>query len=147
MMKRMHIHVGVACLEQGIAFYNALFGVQPNKIKPDYAKWVLEDPRVNFAISTRSITTGIDHLGIQVDDETELQGLYERLMQAELSVYREGNTHCCYAYSNKTWVQDPVGVSWEAFHTMDDYQLYFSKEPNTQANNCSPLCLTSKKRN
>ena len=132
-MKRMHIHVGVEQLETSIKFYNALFGVEPAKIKADYAKWMLEDPRINFAISTRA-KQGVDHLGLQVDDETELAELRSRLQGADLSMYDEGESVCCYARSDKSWVQDPSGVPWEAFQSMADAQLFSSDDaPATAA--------------
>ncbi|NND00971.1 MAG: glyoxalase/bleomycin resistance/dioxygenase family protein, partial [Gammaproteobacteria bacterium] len=113
-MKRMHIHIGVENLDQGIEFYNALFGVQPVKTKTDYAKWMLDDPRINFAISTRPGKTGVDHLGLQVDGDDELEELRTRLKSADMSVFDEGETVCCYAHSDKSWVKDPSGIAWEA---------------------------------
>ena len=123
-MKRMHIHVGVENLDRSIAFYSALFGAGPVKSEADYAKWMLEDPRVNFAISSRGGNTGIDHLGLQVDADDELEALRERLNSADLSVFDEGETVCCYARSNKSWVEDPSGIVWEAYHTMEDVQVH-----------------------
>ena len=123
-MKRMHIHVGVENLEQSIGFYNALFGAQPVKTKDDYAKWMLDDPRINFAISTRMEKPGVDHLGLQVDEESELEDLRERFKQADLSVFDEGETVCCYARSDKTWVKDPSGIAWESYLSMEDVQLF-----------------------
>jgi catechol 2,3-dioxygenase-like lactoylglutathione lyase family enzyme len=128
-MKRMHIHVGVADLEQGVNFYSALFGAEPAKLKADYAKWMLDDPRINFAISTRGGKAGVDHLGLQVDDEAELQVLRDRFRQADLSVFDEGETTCCYARSEKTWLQDPAGVPWEAYVTLQDAQLFGAPGP------------------
>ncbi|MDA0679710.1 MAG: ArsI/CadI family heavy metal resistance metalloenzyme [Proteobacteria bacterium] len=135
-MKRMHIHVGVENLDQSIRFYNALFGASPAKSKSDYAKWMLNDPRINFAISTRAGTKGVDHLGLQVDDESEMAALRERLKDAEMSVFDEGETTCCYARSDKVWVQDPSGVAWEAFRTMEDVQLF--SEAATEEVCCTP---------
>ncbi len=116
-MKRMHIHVGVDNLEQSIGFYSALFGADPVKTKSDYAKWMLDDPRINFAISTK-VEKGVDHLGLQVDDDSELQVLRKRLKNAELSLFDEGETTCCYARSDKSWVKDPSDIAWEAYKTM-----------------------------
>lgn len=127
-MKRMHVHVGVENLEQGIRFYSALFGSEPTKTKPDYAKWMLDDPRLNFAISTRASDTGVNHLGIQVDDDAELEELRERLKQADMALFDEGETVCCYARSDKTWVKDPSGVAWEAYRTMAEARAYTSDE-------------------
>ena len=123
-MKRMHIHIGVENLDQSLRFYSALFGADPVKVKSDYAKWMLEDPNVNFAISTRSGKTGVDHLGLQVDEADELDELRERLKKADMSVFDEGETVCCYARSDKTWVEDPTGIAWEAYQTMEDVNLF-----------------------
>lgn len=136
-MKRMHIHVGVDNIEQGIKFYSALFGAAPAKQKDDYAKWMLEDPRVNFAISTRA-KAGVDHLGLQVDDEGELAALRERLTQADMSLFDEGETVCCYAKSDKSWVTDPAGIAWEAYQTMGDVQLFSSNETPSEKACCPP---------
>jgi catechol 2,3-dioxygenase-like lactoylglutathione lyase family enzyme len=125
-MKRIHIHVGVEDLDQSIRFYNALLGAQPIKTKSDYAKWMLDDPRLNFAISTRPGKTGVDHLGLQVDEDSTLEELRERFKSADMSVYDEGETVCCYARSDKTWVKDPSGVAWEAYKTMEDVALFSS---------------------
>lgn len=132
-MKRLHIHVGVENLNQSIRFYNALFGAQPVKTKTDYAKWLLDDPGVNFAISTHSGKTGIDHLGLQVSADSELDELRERLENADLSVCDEGETVCCYARSDKSWVQDPSGIAWEAFRTMADVNLFSSPVETEEA--------------
>jgi catechol 2,3-dioxygenase-like lactoylglutathione lyase family enzyme len=123
-MKRMHIHVGVKNLDDSIRFYSALFGVPPMKVKPDYAKWLLDNPHVNFAISTRSGKIGIDHLGIQVDDGAELDALRDQLSQANITTHGDGETVCCYAQSEKSWVEDPSGIAWEAYHTMADAQIF-----------------------
>jgi catechol 2,3-dioxygenase-like lactoylglutathione lyase family enzyme len=126
-MKRIHIHIGVEKLDESIRFYRAIFGAEPVKTKPDYAKWMLEDPRVNFAISTRASKNGVDHLGIQVDDNDELQEIRARLKATDLAVFEEGETVCCYAKSEKSWVQDPAGIAWEAYRTMEDAQIFSSK--------------------
>jgi catechol 2,3-dioxygenase-like lactoylglutathione lyase family enzyme len=130
-MKRFHVHVGVKDLNQSIAFYSALFGEQPSKLKTDYAKWMLEDPRINFAISTRTGTDGVDHLGLQVDEDAELYVVTERLKQAELQVFDEGQTTCCYAESNKAWVIDPSGIAWETYKNLADADIYSSKSEET----------------
>ena len=117
-MKRLHVHVGVNDLDQSIAFYSTLFGAQPTVTKPDYAKWMLEDPRVNFAISAgHHAAKGIEHLGIQVESNDELTDVYGRLKAADRPVLEEGATTCCYAKSEKSWISDPDGVVWEAFYT------------------------------
>jgi catechol 2,3-dioxygenase-like lactoylglutathione lyase family enzyme len=124
-MKRLHVHVSVADLQQSIRFYAALFAAEPTVVKPDYAKWMLDDPRVNFAISMRGRpTNGIDHLGIQVEDERELVEVYGRLKGAEGPTVEQRGTTCCYANSDKTWILDPQGVSWETFLTHGDATVY-----------------------
>ena len=129
-MKRMHIHVGVESLDDSIRFYSALFGAQPVKTRDDYAKWMLDDPRVNFAISTRPHKAGVDHLGLQVDEDGELEELRARLKSAEMSVFDEGETLCCYARSDKSWVTDPAGIAWEAYKTMEDVQFFAAAAPD-----------------
>ena len=136
-MKRLHIHVGVKNLDDSIRFYNALFGAEPVKTKPDYAKWMLDDPHVNFAISTRSGKIGVDHLGIQVDNGAELDGLRDQLSKANLSTHSDGETTCCYATSEKSWVEDPSGIAWEAYHTMEEAQV-FSAAPSEDKACCAP---------
>ena len=123
-MKRLHVHVGVKNLEEAVRFYSAVFGAQPVKLKPDYAKWLLADPSVNFAISTRSGAEGLNHLGIQVDDDSELAEIRARLRQAELGTFDEGEATCCYARSDKTWSLDPAGIRWEAYRNMADAEVY-----------------------
>jgi predicted enzyme related to lactoylglutathione lyase len=123
-MKRMHVHVSVGDLDQAIGFYAALFAVEPDVRKSDYAKWMLDDPRVNFAISTRGRAPGLDHLGIQVEDADELREVYDRLQRAGGAVLEEGKTTCCYAKSEKSWIDDPAGLSWEAFHTTGEATDY-----------------------
>jgi catechol 2,3-dioxygenase-like lactoylglutathione lyase family enzyme len=123
-MKRMHVHVAVDDLEHSIGFYSALFAAEPAVVKPDYAKWMLEDPRVNFAISTRGREKGLDHLGIQVENQAELHEVYARLRQAGGPVIEQGQTACCYAQSEKSWIDDPAGISWETFHTTGESTVY-----------------------
>ena len=136
-MKRMHLHIGVHNLDESIRFYTALFGVEPMKRKPDYAKWLLEDPHVNFAISTRA-RKGLDHLGIQVDEETELTAVRERLKAKKVTVTEEGETVCCYARSEKSWLQDPSGVAWETYRTMDEVQLFAGDSEPAEGACCTP---------
>ena len=124
-MKRFHVHVGVTDLDQSVAFYSGLFGAPPSVTKPDYAKWMLEDPRINFAISSREgAEKGVEHLGIQVEDQAELGQVYDRLKAADRPVLEEGATTCCYAQSEKSWIADPDGVVWEAFLTNGDSTVY-----------------------
>jgi catechol 2,3-dioxygenase-like lactoylglutathione lyase family enzyme len=123
-MKRMHVHVGVEDIERSIRFYSALFATKPTVVKSDYAKWMLDDPRVNFAISTRGKQPGLDHLGIQVESQGELHDVYARLREAEGSMIEQGQTACCYAKSEKSWIDDPSGISWETFHTTGESTEY-----------------------
>jgi len=124
-MKRLHVHVGVSDLDNSIGFYSTLFGAAPSVVKADYAKWMLDDPRVNFAVSSgKHARKGIEHLGIQVEDGAELDEVYGRLKVAGRPVLEEGETTCCYAKSEKSWVSDPDGVIWEAFHTMGEATVY-----------------------
>ena len=116
-MKRMHIHVSVEDLHRSIGFYSALFATKPSIIKTDYAKWMLEDPRVNFAISTRDSQAGLDHLGIQVEDKDKLTEIYARLHKAGGNIIEQGQTSCCYAKSEKSWIDDPASIAWETFWT------------------------------
>ncbi|TXF10416.1 ArsI/CadI family heavy metal resistance metalloenzyme [Pelomicrobium methylotrophicum] len=117
-MKRFHVHVSVSNLEESIRFYSALFGAQPALVKPDYAKWMLEDPRINFAISSRGAPPGVDHLGIQVGSDEELAQVRSQLEQAQLPVLDEPGAACCYALSDKHWVTDPQGIAWEAYRSL-----------------------------
>lgn len=124
-MKRLHVHVGVADLDQSIRFYSTLFGSKPTITKNDYAKWMLEDPRVNFAISAGDhAAKGIEHLGIQVESADELDEVYDRLKSADRPILEEGATTCCYAKSEKSWISDPDGVVWEAFLTNGEATIY-----------------------
>lgn len=123
-MKRLHVHVAVNDLDQSIGFYSALFAAQPSVVKSDYAKWMLDDPRVNFAISARGREAGLDHLGIQVEDAAELQEVYARLRAAGSDVIEQGDTACCYAKSEKSWIGDPAGISWETFLTKGESTSY-----------------------
>src|SRR5262245_17548825 len=130
-MKRMHVHVAVNDLQAAIGFYSTLFAAEPSIIKPDYAKWMLEDPRVNFAISMRGQKAGLNHLGIQVENENELAEVYGRLRAAGAPVLDEGKTTCCYAQSEKAWIDDPAGISWEAFLTTGEATVYGKSRPES----------------
>jgi len=123
-MKRMHLHVSVPDLAPSIQFYTTLFGAPPSVVKDDYAKWMLEDPRVNFAISRRGAAHGVDHIGLQVDSAAELGELAGRLKAAGASTFDQQATTCCYARSDKSWINDPAGVRWETFFTFDDAVTY-----------------------
>ena len=124
-MKRLHVHVSVEDLDQSIRFYSTLFAAEPTVTKSDYAKWMLDDPRVNFAISTGAhASKGIEHLGIQVESPGELAEVYDRLKAADRPVLDEGATTCCYAKSEKSWIADPQGVVWETFYTTGEATHY-----------------------
>lgn len=147
-MKRLHVHVGVEDLDRSISFYSMLFGAEPTVTKPDYAKWMLDDPRVNFAISSEHhASKGIEHLGIQVEDKDELAEVYTRLKQADGPLLEEGATTCCYAKSEKSWISDPDGVVWEAFLTSGDATVYgdspaldrLASENAVQGTCCAPI--------
>lgn len=141
-MKRFHIHLGVKNLDTSIQFYSTLFAQRPAKVKPDYAKWMLEDPRINFAISTRGQDTGVNHLGIQVDTPPELDEIKTRLKNADLGVFNEGETTCCYAKSDKVWVSDPAGVPWETYHTMTDAKIFKDTPKTDESACCAPTGKT-----
>jgi catechol 2,3-dioxygenase-like lactoylglutathione lyase family enzyme len=123
-MKRLHVHIAVDDLARSTRFYSTLFAAEPTVVKPDYAKWMLDDPRVNFAISARGSATGLDHLGIQVETDEELREVHDRLQKADRPVLEEGATTCCYARSEKSWITDPQGLSWETFLTTGESTVY-----------------------
>jgi len=130
-MKRLHVHVAVDDLDRGIGFYSTLFATKPTVVKADYAKWMLDDPKVNFAISQRGRSGGIDHLGIQVESDAELRELAGRLKAAGEKTQDQEATTCCYAQSNKAWVSDPSGVRWETFFTFGEATTYGEDEAAT----------------
>ena len=140
-MKRFHVHVAVADLNQAVGFYSTLFDAQPSVLKTDYAKWMLEDPRVNFAISTRSSKTGVDHLGIQAEDGAELEELGSRLAQADVAITEQKGASCCYAKSDKYWTLDPQGIAWESFHTLES-ALVYGRDAGVRAVQAKPACCT-----
>lgn len=127
-MKRFHVHLHVDDLARSIGFYSKLFAAEPARVESDYAKWMLDDPPVNFAISTRGERPGIDHLGIQTDDATELAAMKARAQAADMTLLDEGETTCCYAKSEKHWVTDPQGIAWEHFHTLADIPVFREKQ-------------------
>ena len=135
-MKRLHVHVAVHDLQQSIRFYSALFAAQPAVKKDDYAKWMLDDPRVNFAISTRADKAGLDHLGIQAENGAELEDLGTRLAQADVAVTAQKGAACCYAKSDKYWTIDLQGIAWESFHTLDSVPMYGSDVRETPKAAC-----------
>lgn len=139
-MKRFHVHLHVEDLAKNIAFYSAMFGQQPARTEPDYAKWMLQDPPVNFAISTRGAAVGVDHLGIQVDNKDDLQALRDNAAKADMAPLDEGETTCCYSRSDKYWVTDPQGIAWEQFHTLDSIPVFSEARPAAAAASacCAP---------
>jgi len=144
-MKRFHVHMAVEDIEQNVRFYSTVFGAAPTVQKPDYAKWMLEDPRVNFAISKRGAKPGIDHVGIQAESGAELEDVHARLARADQKLAKQEETSCCYAKSNKYWVQDPQGVAWEAFHTLGEIPIFGDgalaaqpEKPGVKAACCAP---------
>ncbi|HKN14732.1 MAG TPA: ArsI/CadI family heavy metal resistance metalloenzyme [Candidatus Binatus sp.] len=145
-MKRMHIHVAVKEIPESIKFYSTMFGVEPSVVKPDYAKWMLEDPRVNFAVSTFGRATGLDHLGVQVETPDELREIAGRLKTARETVVEQRDAACCYARSDKAWATDPNGLSWETFFTMGETTVYGEElRPVTGAKKVAPAsacCVT-----
>jgi catechol 2,3-dioxygenase-like lactoylglutathione lyase family enzyme len=148
-MKRLHVHVSVKDIDSSVRFYSRLFDANPTVEKPDYAKWMLDDPRVNFAISQRDGKPGVQHLGIQVEDRSELAEVYERLQRAQGPVIEEGETTCCYAQSEKSWIDDPQGVQWETFLTTGESAVYGTDvvrpkaEKLAEAACCAPTCCSS----
>lgn len=135
-MKRFHVHLHVDDLDKSIGFYSRLFAAEPTRVESDYAKWMLEDPRVNFAISTRGGRPGIDHLGFQAEDPAELSALEARARAADSALLDEGETTCCYARSQKHWVTDPQGIAWEHFHTLDNIPVFSEPSPGGAATAC-----------
>jgi len=123
-MKRFHLHVSVENLDDSIRFYSTLFAEQPVVRQPDYAKWMLENPRMNFAISTHRQPVGVNHLGFQVDSDEELRGMHTQLLEADSRLIQENEQPCCYARSDKYWVTDPTGIAWETFHTLGNIPVY-----------------------
>lgn len=135
-MKRFHLHLHVDDLARNIAFYSAMFNQPPARTEADYAKWMLQDPPVNFAISTRGAKPGLDHLGIQVESADELQVLKAQAAQADMALRDEGETTCCYARSDKYWLTDPQGIAWEQFHTLDNIPVF--REGTAASTCCTP---------
>jgi catechol 2,3-dioxygenase-like lactoylglutathione lyase family enzyme len=141
MMKRMHIHIAVEELSKSIDFYSTMFGAEPTVEHDDYAKWKLNDPAVNFAISSRGQTSGLNHLGIQVDTETELEELSQRLDAAEMAAEKQQGAACCYAKSDKHWVLDPQGIAWESFYTLDNIPTFGDDTITTPGSDPDACCI------
>ena len=147
-MKRFHVHVAVSDLEQSTRFYSAVFGMPPSVLKNDYAKWMLDDPRVNFAISERTGAQGVNHLGFQAESAEELEEIHRRLQSADTSIVAEKGANCCYAKSDKYWLQDPTGIAWESFRSLDTIPFYGEQshqgaagaEQATDDGGCSAAC-------
>ena len=139
-MKRFHVHVAVDDLQANVRFYSTVFGAQPSVQKPDYAKWMLEDPRVNFAISQRGAKPGVDHLGFQVDSDEELSALRKQVADAQIAALDQRDATCCYARSDKYWITDPQGVAWETYRTLGEAQIYGAETKKSEEAGacCSP---------
>lgn len=138
-MKRFHMHISVDDLAKNVRFYSQLFNAEPTVLKDDYAKWALDDPAVNFAISSRGAKTGLDHVGIQTETDEELTRLREQLEVADISGIAEQGANCCYSRSDKYWVQDPQGIAWETFHSLESIPMFGGDQPsNNNAACCTP---------
>lgn len=142
-MKRFHVHVAVDDLPKSVRFYSTVFGAEPTVLKLDYAKWMVEDPRINFAISARGAQPGVNHLGLQVDTDDELQGMHERLVAADAGMMEEVGANCCYARSDKYWVTDPQGIAWETYHSLGSIPMFgaaaqVTEEPAAATTCCAP---------
>ena len=138
-MKRFHVHVGVTDIPSAVTFYSGLFDAEPAVVEADYAKWMLEEPRINFAISTRAGKVGLDHLGFQADSEEELEVLHQRVEAAAGPVLEQKGTACCYAESDKYWTMDPAGIAWESFHTLGRVPVFGAEKPAEGSACCAPM--------
>jgi catechol 2,3-dioxygenase-like lactoylglutathione lyase family enzyme len=144
-MKRFHVHVAVDDLDANIRFYSAVFGAEPSVHKPDYAKWMMEDPRINFAISQRGAKAGLDHLGLQVDTDEELGALRGQVAAAEIAMLDQPDATCCYARSDKYWITDPQGIAWETYHTLGEAEIYGADR--TKTDEAAACCAPAKPGN
>jgi len=144
-MKRFHVHVSVRDLSESVRFYSKLFGAPPVVQKPDYAKWMLEDPRINFAISRRGAGAGVNHLGFQVDSDEELKGLRAQVERSDIAALDQPDASCCYAKSDKYWIEDPQGVAWETFHTLGTVPVY-GEETRAEASEGGACCIPLAKK-
>ena len=145
-MKRFHVHVAVSDLEASIKFYSAMFASEPSVHKPDYAKWMLDDPRINFAISQRGLAPGVDHLGIQVDSDEALGEMRQQVAKAEIAASEQNNAACCYAESNKYWITDPQGIAWETFHTLANIPTFGDDTKIAPAESANACCAPQPER-
>ena len=145
-MKRFHVHVGVDNLQKSIRFYSSIFGVAPSVVKVDYAKWMVDDPRINFAISARGNRPGVNHLGIQVESDAELEDVHARLVEAQAPATEQKGAACCYAESDKYWSVDPQGIAWETFHTLGSIPVFGDDRASGQKTQggacCAPACCS-----
>ncbi|MBT2791074.1 ArsI/CadI family heavy metal resistance metalloenzyme [Paraburkholderia strydomiana] len=139
-MKRFHVHVVVPKLGESVRFYSSMFGAEPSVLKDDYAKWMLEDPRMNFAISARGGETGVNHLGFQVDSDEELAALREQVISGSVAVEDQPAAQCCYANSNKYWTQDPAGVPWETYRTLANIPMFGADSHQRSAGETGGTC-------
>jgi catechol 2,3-dioxygenase-like lactoylglutathione lyase family enzyme len=140
-MKRFHVHVAVNNIDESVRFYSKLFGAEPTVLKPDYAKWMVEEPRLNFAISARGSQAGVNHLGLQVDTDEELQAMRDQLAAADAELIAEVGANCCYAKSDKYWVNDPQGIAWETYHSLGSIQVFGADvEPDRESATASSCC-------
>jgi hypothetical protein len=140
-MKRFHVHVAVNELPESVRFYSELFGAEPSVLRDDYAKWMLEDPRLNFAISRRGQAAGVNHVGFQVEGEEELRDMRARLKVADASLIEQSAQACCYAKSDKYWVTDPQGIAWETFHTLEAIPVYGEEGQVPSKSSASACCV------
>jgi len=145
-MKRFHIHVSVENLDANIRFYSTVFGHEPTVRKDDYAKWMLDDPRINFAISRRGAAPGLDHLGVQVDSEEELSALRAQVAGADIAALDQAGANCCYAKSDKYWITDPQGIAWETFHTLDAIPVFGSDTQKSPSQDGTACCAPAEPR-
>lgn len=145
-MKRFHVHVAVDDLAANIRFYSTVFGVPPTVEKSDYAKWMIDDPRINFAISMRGLKPGVDHLGVQVETDDELTQMRGQVAKAEVAALDQSNATCCYAKSDKYWIADPQGIAWETFRTLDSVPVYGTtvrEQPSAKGACCAPAATNA----
>jgi catechol 2,3-dioxygenase-like lactoylglutathione lyase family enzyme len=141
-MKRFHVHVSVDDLDANVRFYSTVFGSPPTVRKDDYAKWMMEDPRVNFAVSRRGARPGLDHLGLQVESDAELAELRGQVERAEIAALDQSGAACCYAKSDKYWITDPQGIAWETFHTLDSIPVFGEDNHTAQPARTETACCT-----
>jgi catechol 2,3-dioxygenase-like lactoylglutathione lyase family enzyme len=135
-MARMHIHISVDDLDGSIDFYSTIFGSKPTTQKTDYAKWLLDNPSINFAISSRGFKPGIEHIGIQAENEDEMSDIRSRLEQGAIETFDDGQTVCCYAESDKSWIRDPSGIPWETYFTMKEAQFFSEHDTEPSGGSC-----------